>query len=300
MEDTGPQNSPDDDLLDLLVRQVTEGLSTDEQRALDVLDGAEASALRRDLERAAAALTLAGAAGARPPPPALRVRLEQQAAAFFAQSGDRAATRIAAVQTPSAGITGIEQHRSRPRPPLGGTAGWWAAAACLVLAIFAWFRTPPPAVPPAARDAEHRDAGPHVVAEAPQPTPAALREALLAEPNAVKLSFGATKDPAAAGVSGDVVWDPVTQRGYLHFVGLRQNDPTTQQYQIWIFDGQRDQRYPVDGGVFDVPQNGSEVIVPIRAALPVHLAKAFAVTIEKAGGVVVSARDHVVALAQTT
>jgi hypothetical protein len=52
--------------------------------------------------------------------------------------------------------------------------------------------------------------------------------------------------------------------------------------------------------VFDVPQNGSEVIVPIRAALPVHLAKAFAVTIEKAGGVVVSARDHVVALAQAT
>jgi hypothetical protein len=280
MEDTGPQNSPDDDLLDLLVRQVTEGLSTDEQRALDVLDGAEASALRRDLERAAAALTLAGAAGARPPPPALRAQLEQQAAAFFAQSGDRAAPRIAAVQTPSAGITGIEPHRSRATPPLGGTSGWWAAAACLVVAIFAWFRTPAP--------------------EAPPPTPAALRDALLAEPNALKLSFGATKDPAAPGVSGDVVWDPVTQRGYLHFVGLRQNDPNAQQYQIWIFDGQRDQRYPVDGGVFDVPQNGSEVIVPIRAALPVHLAKAFAVTIEKAGGVVVSARDHVVALAQTT
>jgi len=297
MEDTGPQNSPDDDLLDLLVRQVTEGLSTDEQRALDVLDGAEASALRRDLERAAAALTLAGAAGARPPPPALRAQLEQQAAAFFAQSGDRAAPRIAAVQTPSAGITGIEPHRSRATPPLGGTSGWWAAAACLVVAIFAWFRTPAPAVPPAAVDL-----APHVVAEAPPPTPtpAALREALLAAPNALKLSFGATKDPAAAGVSGDVVWDPVTQRGYLHFVGMRQNDPNAQQYQIWIFDGQRDQRYPVDGGVFDVPQNGSEVIVPIRAALPVHLAKAFAVTIEKAGGVVVSARDHVVALAQAT
>jgi anti-sigma-K factor RskA len=107
---------------------------------------------------------------------------------------------------------------------------------------------------------------------------------------------GATKEPAAAGMTADVVWDPATQRGYLHVVGLAHNDPKLRQYQMWIFDGQRDQRYPVDGGVFDMPENGSEVVVPIRAALLVHDAKAFAVTIEKPGGVVVSARDHVVGL----
>jgi hypothetical protein len=54
----------------------------------------------------------------------------------------------------------------------------------------------------------------------------------------------------------------------------------------------------VDGGVFDVPANSTEVLVPIHAALPVRLAKAFAVTIEKPGGAVVSAREHILVLAQ--
>jgi anti-sigma-K factor RskA len=77
---------------------------------------------------------------------------------------------------------------------------------------------------------------------------------------------------------------------------LKPNDPTEHQYQLWIFDGERDERYPVDGGVFNVPAGAAEVVVPIRAAVLVHAAKAFAITIEKPGGVVVSEREHVVAL----
>jgi hypothetical protein len=42
------------------------------------------------------------------------------------------------------------------------------------------------------------------------------------------------------------------------------------------------------------------VVVPIRAQLPVHAAKAFAVTIEQPGGVVVSGREHVVAIGKAT
>jgi hypothetical protein len=132
------------------------------------------------------------------------------------------------------------------------------------------------------------------------PTPAEERAALLARTESLKLTLGATKDPAAVGVTGDVVWDPITQRGFLHFIGLRPNDPRVRQYQAWIFDGARDKRYPVAAGVFDVPANSSEVIVPLHAALPVHVAKAFAVTIEKPGGVVVSALHHVVVLAAAT
>jgi anti-sigma-K factor RskA len=128
------------------------------------------------------------------------------------------------------------------------------------------------------------------------PTPAEQRAALMAKSDSLKITLGATKDPAAAGVTGDVVWDPATQRGYLHFVGLAPNDPALRQYQLWIFDGGRDKRYPVDGGVFDVPSNSTEVVIPIHAALPVLVAKAFAVTIEKPGGVVVSGREHVVVL----
>ena len=51
----------------------------------------------------------------------------------------------------------------------------------------------------------------------------------------------------------------------------------------------------VDGGVFDI--GPGEVIVPIRAALPVTTPKLFAVTIEKPGGVVVSSRQRIVVTA---
>jgi hypothetical protein len=56
----------------------------------------------------------------------------------------------------------------------------------------------------------------------------------------------------------------------------------------------------VDGGVFDVPANAGEVIIPIRAALMVRKPAAFAVTLEKPGGVVVSGREHVIVLGATT
>jgi anti-sigma-K factor RskA len=128
------------------------------------------------------------------------------------------------------------------------------------------------------------------------PTPAEQRLAMLARADAVKVPLGATKDPAAAGVTGDAVWDPQAQTGFLHFVGLASNDPRVRQYQIWVFDGNRDKRYPVDGGVFDVPAGVSEVVIPIHASLSIGQAKAFAVTVEKAGGVVVSGLGHVVAL----
>jgi anti-sigma-K factor RskA len=140
---------------------------------------------------------------------------------------------------------------------------------------------------------------PPVIAPAPikEPTAAQVRDALMAKAESLKLNWGATKDPLAAGVSGDVVWDPVTQQGYLRFVGLPKNDPQVHQYQLWIFDATRDKRYPVDGGVFDVPANATEVLVPIHAAITVRMAKAFAVTVEKPGGVVVSGREHILVLA---
>jgi hypothetical protein len=164
----------------------------------------------------------------------------------------------------------------------------------LVLAVVAWNR-PHPQAPTVQVSPSSPVVPAPTVAPAP-PTPAEERAALLAKADSLKVTFGATKDPAAHGVSGDVVWDPATQRGFMRLVGLAPNDPSMHQYQLWIFDGGRDQRYPVDGGVFDIPANATEVVLPIRAALPVLSPKAFAVTIEKPGGVVVSGREHVVAL----
>jgi hypothetical protein len=130
---------------------------------------------------------------------------------------------------------------------------------------------------------------------APPPTAAQARAELLADAgDATRLDWHAT--PEGGGASGDVVWSPSAQRGYLRFVGLAPNDPAKTQYQLWIFDRQRDQAFPVDGGVFDVSSTG-EVIVPITAKLRVADATLFAVTVERPGGVVVSRRDHIVVTA---
>jgi len=284
MSETGPQNLPDEALLDLLIKQATEGLSAAEQRALDVLDNATASAYLRDFERAAAAVSLAGTPGEELPS-ALRARLEDQAQSFLGA-------------TPSPNVLNFEAPKAAPvtpGPARGQAWGWLAAAACLVLALFGWLRTPEVVSTPVAQ--EH-DLPPVSVAPPPkiEPTPSEERQALLARADSIKVTLQATKDPAAKGVTADVVWDPQTQKGFAHFAGLATNDPKVQQYQLWIFDGTRDKRYPVDGGVFDVPANSPEVVIPIHATLPIRKAAAFAVTVEKSGGVVVSALGHVVAL----
>jgi Anti-sigma-K factor rskA len=296
-----PQNQPDEALVDLLIKQATEGLSAAEQRTLDALDSAVASAYARDLERAAAAIALAGSTDAPKLPAEFAQRLAQQADAHFAGAA-AAGNAIAAGSASGADrkIVDLEAARAaasaarvQPRP-LSRTSviGWFAAAACLVLAVLGWMRTPQAPI-------ESVVQVPPVVApiEKPLPlTPAEERAALLAKSDSLKITLGATKDPGSTGMSGDVVWDPATQRGYIHFTGLLANNPAVHQYQIWIFDGGRDKRYPVDGGVFDVPANTTEVVIPIRAALMVLKPAAFAVTVEKPGGVVVSGREHVVAL----
>jgi hypothetical protein len=288
MSEAGSPGQPDEAMLDLLVKHVSEGLSPAEQRVLDVLDDAVASAYLQDLERAVAAISLAAVPQALPP--LLRDRLERRAESFAAATGPAAVRG-----TDAATGTGAGAGVMRPVPlraARSGTLGWFAAAACLLLAIIGWLRVPPN-VPQVAT------APPPPAAEAPPPeapTAAEERAALLAKDGALKVTLAATKDPAAAGVTGDVVWDPQTQKGFLHFAGLAPNDPRQREYQIWIFDAERDQRYPVDGGVFDVPAGAADVVIPIRAALLVHKAAAFAITVEKPGGTVVSARDHVVVL----
>ena len=101
----------------------------------------------------------------------------------------------------------------------------------------------------------------------------------------------------AGGGPGDVVWDRRSQRGFLRLRAFVANDPSRARYQLWIFDGARDDRYPVDGGMFDVPAGRDEVIIPVKPALPVTRPTAFAVTVERPGGAVVSTREKLVAFA---
>jgi anti-sigma-K factor RskA len=112
----------------------------------------------------------------------------------------------------------------------------------------------------------------------------------------VQVPWTATKD--VTGASGDVIWSAARQQGFLRFKGLAKNDPQKNQYQLWIFDGHQDERYPIDGGVFDVDPESGDVTIPIRAALHVTDPQMFAVTLEKPGGVVVSDRKRIALLAK--
>lgn len=130
----------------------------------------------------------------------------------------------------------------------------------------------------------------------------AARAALLARGgDVVVVSWKGTDDPLARGCDGDVVWSDADQRGYMRFKGLAKNEPTREQYQLWIFDAARDDAEPVDGGVFDVgdasvdPETG-DVVVQIDAKLRVAHAKLFAVTVEATGGVVKSKRERIAVL----
>jgi anti-sigma-K factor RskA len=128
-------------------------------------------------------------------------------------------------------------------------------------------------------------------------SPAEQRAELLASAkDVVRLDWKPAKDASGASASGDVVWSPSEQRGYMRLLGLAANDPRVAQYQLWIFDKGRDARYPVDGGVFDVAAGG-EVVVPIAAKLHVDAPTLFAVTVERPGGVVVSDRKRIAVLA---
>jgi hypothetical protein len=118
-----------------------------------------------------------------------------------------------------------------------------------------------------------------------------------------------TDDSAVVGdVIGDVVWSDTLNKGYMRISGLAINDPSLEQYQLWIFDATRPtgdleqfgegllSQRPIDGGVFDLASEG-EIIIKIDAKLTVQQAAAFAITVEAPGGVVVSDRSRVPLLA---
>jgi anti-sigma-K factor RskA len=115
--------------------------------------------------------------------------------------------------------------------------------------------------------------------------------------DAVVAAWSPGGDPAGAEVSGEMAWSGAAQVGVMRLSGLEPN-AVGLQYQLWIFDGTRDERYPVDGGVFDVPPGAEEVEVPVRPAVPVRSPVLFAVTVERAGGVVVSDRERIATLAE--
>ena len=127
--------------------------------------------------------------------------------------------------------------------------------------------------------------------------PAQKRRKLVEAPGQVIMAqWGKGNVKEIENVTGDVVWSDEKQDGYIRVKGLPKNDVSKQTYQLWIFDKNQDKRWPIDGGTFDISSDG-EVIIPIDAKLKTKNPQAFAVTIEKPGGVVVSDRGKIAAFA---
>ena len=266
--------SSEEILLDLLIKEATEGLTDAEHQQLEEMQGFSPN---RDnsFELTAASLAIANLDTSEPLPSHIRARIEDAADEWFAQKE--------AAKAPARPV-------ATPEPKIGwfGWLGWVAAAIAIVaLAVTVW-------IP---RQEQPTTAGlSPTPAETPFPVPEKRREELLTEASDVKkAAWGPGNVKDLASVAGDAVWSDDRQEGYLRFRGLPPNDKHTQQYQLWIFDETQSDKTPIDGGVFDVNvgDNG-EVVIPIHAALQVKNPKAFAVTIEKAGGVVVSGRDKIV------
>ena len=278
MSDTTPFRH--ERLLELLADRALEGdLDPGSARELEQLlveyPGERASIEGFEIAAAAAALACLPAPQVQDIPPALAERV------------------VASALTPR--VVGVTEPHARPSPrprrDFVRWSGWIAAAACLLLVVFVALVRRTTTTTSATRD--------DVVAQ----RATFLAEAAANKKRIVQASWKATSDPAAQGASGDVVFDPDTQRGFMRFHGLAANDRTREQYQLWIFDAQQDERFPIDGGVFDVaggaatdPKTG-DVVVPIVAKIRVVEPKLFAVTVEKPGGVVVSKRERIVVTA---
>ncbi|MEL7296124.1 MAG: anti-sigma factor [Pseudomonadota bacterium] len=180
---------------------------------------------------------------------------------------------------PADNVTPISRatQKTTTPPSSTGVLGYlgWATAAALLVALLV--RQDPPPV--------------DIEVELPvvevMPTIDEARTALLSDPETVTLPWIKPEVEGYETVTGDVVWNNREQRGYLRLANLPANDPTVSQYQLWIVDPDRDAN-PVDGGVFNMTAASGDVLIPIDAKLPIVTPKAFAITREQPGGVVVS------------
>ncbi len=248
-------------------------ISRDEQLADMALGqvASHAGAFEQDesLLRAAAALELAWSASedlAEPMPRELRERV-LAALPDKDDAGVAAGGEAVAHAAPELKMT-----------PAIGALGWLAAAAAIALAFVGWIRMPD-------------ERGPRQLTEWVATFAQEHRDQRAAEWGDWAFNEEA---PEIAGVRGEVVWSEEAQEGYMRFVGLPENDPTEQQYQLWIIDrrGLADangQSARISGGVFDASSGerlpDGSVVIPIDPALEVQDAAAFAVTIEQPGGV---------------
>lgn len=247
-------------LFQLMADHATEGLDAPAMRVMSdlLVDHPECQPVGFELAAAAAHLAMMPAE-ALTLPGKLRDRLLTDAGRHFAAFSGRAAG------APDRAIRNDEPVLSLR----DGRWGWahFLAAASLLVAVVGWWQVV------------------RLTRSAPEPVTMQYAGFIRETADIVRIPWvGQVSDYRS--VTGEAVWSPSRQKGYMRFAGLTPNDRSKAQYQLWIVDSTRD-KHPIDGGVFDVGTLG-EVIVPIDPKLAVDHPAAFAVTLEKPGGVVVS------------
>lgn len=273
-------------MLDLLCKKATSGLDEQETKQLEQLE--YTSMEIESIELTVAALGLIDLNTKDEMPAHLRSKILAGADDFFAA---RNSVTSDIGNTAAAPAREIVLTESTAPSPWFAWFGWAAAAAaCIALAVNIFS-------PKTQRDVAGNPPTPSPTQERKR-TPAEQRQQFVDSPGQVTLAqLGKGNVPAIADVSGDVVWSDEKQAGYVRVKGLPKNDVNKETYQLWIFDETQDPKTPIDGGTFDIDSDG-ETIIKIDARLKAKNPSLFAVTIEKAGGVVVSGRGRIAALAK--
>ncbi|MEP6945408.1 MAG: anti-sigma factor [Acidobacteriota bacterium] len=278
-----------DEIIDLLVKRASCGLDAAEQVRFDKLSVEFSYADDESFDIAAAAIGLIDTYDDEPMPAHLQARIVASGDDFIRSLGRNTESAQAAAETGNDEFQKVFKL-DPPRRSWNWLAWAVAAAACIALAVNVW---------------STRFAAPEI-ATLPKPPPTIQKPTveeeyakLLADPSGVVKAKWAPGAPTGdlKAVAGDVVWSDQQQKGFMRLKGLPVNDKSRSTYQLWIFDKTQDKATPIDGGTFDVDKNG-EIIVPIDAKLKALGPELFAITIEKPGGVVVSKRDKMAAVAK--
>ncbi len=261
-------------LFDLLTRKAVYGLDEAEERQLKSLDPGNADEELLSLEMTAAAISMVDFSV-----------VEELPANLAGKISTTADTWVGSAEWPPV-------YKNVEEVTKGSWFGWlgWgtAVAAGLALAANIYFTRIEP----------NQIVTTPTAVEAPKVlTASEKREELLrSTAGLIKANWAIGNVKEFKDIGGDVVWSDEKQIGFMRFRGLPVNDKSKETYQLWIFDKTQDKATPIDGGTFDVAENG-EVIIPIDSKLRALEPAMFAITIEKPGGVVVSKREKIAALA---
>lgn len=319
-------------LNDLLVDRATVGLGAAEEAELQLLAHELGERIDESLERTAAKLTLAtiGLPGTYAAMPAeLYQKLAAQGDAWSRQSaepmgmvggGSDLPSLMEGLEPPSevVGRIGFFGRAVRTFPTWGG---WATAAATLTIVGVMGGRPSGSAVTVASNQPA---ANVPVAVPAVAPTAAVVKPvvAVALEPEVVALPVpkvalapspveGLDRLVSGAGevlkvsavasaalehpeqVSAEFVWSERDSRGFLAVAGLPATD-SERQYQVWVRDSARGEPHAINGGTFDIASDGPRWVIPIEPILPVYRPAVFEVTLEQAGGVVVSSPERVI------